>query len=411
MQQFETRRRGEKRAEVSRGTPRLSPAASRGSQSLLALQRQAGNAAVARLIDAQDTAVQRCGPVPCDCEPAGTGRADQVIQRDGPAATSGAPVAPAPQQVARPHLIGPLLDEWRAAGLLDPPYRPADVAPIPSLPPTTEQAAGDRPGAPVTPGLVGPPPRPTPPTTAPGPAPAPTRAPTSTPAPGPAPVPEPPPIPPWLVGVAVFIIIVLLTPTETAPPWMDELSPITGGPYASPQEYRWTRELSEPQRDYLRHLVRSRRIKPDPALDGDIDPRVLPQPEPQPRRRRAPACFTTDTPRLGGHARHDAYATKVTGTPSDYFVRTPESLKINYDGLQRPTTVWEVKVGFGWFFNPESAAVRDVTLARWDAQKDLGLAVAGRCGYVHLWAHPDRHVARLVTTRWGGVPPVLNIPE
>jgi hypothetical protein len=213
-----------------------------------------------------------------------------------------------------------------------------------------------------------------------------------------------------LIGLAVFLVV-LLTPTSTAPPWMDTINPITGGPYGSPEEYDWVARLTPGQVEYLQHLVRARRLQPDPAADGDVDPLVLPQPEPQPRDRRQRTCFGVEVPRRGGHARHDAYATKVTGSPNDYFARTPEGLGINYDGRQRPASVWEVKVGFGWFFNPDLAGVRDATLARWDAQKDRGLAVATRCGYVHLWSHPDRHVVRLVTARWGGVPPVLNIPE
>lgn len=193
---------------------------------------------------------------------------------------------------------------------------------------------------------------------------------------------------------------------------MDTLNPVTGGPYGSPDEYAWTGRLSQAQRDYLRHLSAARRLRPDPSVDGEGDPAASPSPRPAPDRgRRPPACFSTPVPRRGGHAAHDAYATRVTGSPDDHFVRTPAGMGINYDGLQTGTrNVWEVKVGFGWFFNPDSASLTAITLARWDAQKNLGLAVAGVCGFTHLWAHPDRYVAALLTTRWGGVPPVLNVP-
>ncbi|HYN92512.1 MAG TPA: hypothetical protein VES42_01490, partial [Pilimelia sp.] len=317
-------------------------------------------------------------------------------------------VAPAPLPVTRPQLIGPLLEEWRAAGLLDAPFRPPEVGAIPPLTDPRQAAsppgpAGDGGGSgPVSPAFLGP----VPPVTVPGPQ----APPVTVPAPGRPPMPGPALIPPWLAGIAVFLTV-LLTPTETAPPWMDELNPITGGPYGSPEEYLWTRQLTAAQQDYLRYLSRARRLRPDAAADGDVDPRVLPQPEPAPDPDRSATCFGTDVPRKGGHARHDAYATKVTQSVNDYFVRTPESLKINYDGLLRPATVWEVKVGYGWFFNPELAGVRDARLAQWDVQKNVGLAIAARCGYVHLWAHPDRHVAQLLTARWGGAPPVLNIPE
>jgi hypothetical protein len=206
---------------------------------------------------------------------------------------------------------------------------------------------------------------------------------------------------PLAAGVLVFITIMLYS-SPTAPPWMDTISPITGGPYGGPEEYQWTQALSEAQREYLRHLMRAKRIQPDPAADGDVSPDVLPQPEPQPRRRRVPGCFGTPVPRRGGHARHDAYATKVTGTPLDYFVRTPPPpLAINYDGRQQRTSnVWEVKTGFGWFFNPDLGGPTAATLARWDTQKNLGLAVAGRCLLTHLWAHHDRHVVQLLIVRW-----------
>jgi hypothetical protein len=192
------------------------------------------------------------------------------------------------------------------------------------------------------------------------------------------------------------------------------MSPLTGGPYGSPEEQGWTLRLSPTQLEYLRYLLRARQLAPDPAVDGEGNSTMTPAPVPEParRRRRPEECISSPVNRKGGHARHDAYATKVTGSPSDYFVRTPVGLGINYDGLQLMTSnVWEVKVGFGWFFNAKSAGLTALTLARWDVQKNLGLIVAAACGYVHLWAHPDRYVAGLLLARWGGVPPVLNIPE
>jgi hypothetical protein len=193
---------------------------------------------------------------------------------------------------------------------------------------------------------------------------------------------------------------------------MDEISPVTGGPYGSPEEYTWTAGLGEQQRDYLRNLVRARQIEPDPNADGDIAPDRLPATLLGTRDEPESRCFAVPVLRKGGHPRHDAYATKVTGSVMDYFVKTPLNLAINYDGLGVGTrNVWEVKTGFGWFFNAKSAGLTAITLARWDAQKDLGLTVAGSCGYVHLWAHPDKYVAQLLLARWGGAPPVLNIAE
>ncbi|HWS56670.1 MAG TPA: hypothetical protein VN228_21220, partial [Pyrinomonadaceae bacterium] len=223
------------------------------------------------------------------------------------------------------------------------------------------------------------------------------------------------------LGPIAVGLTVLLTPTETAPPWMDELNQITGLPYSSPEEYRWVRRLTPSQADYLRRLNRARRISPDPALENDPAPTDLPTPMPVPqpaprpdRRGEQEPCFAANVPRRGGHARHDAYATKVSGSPLDYFVRTPTragGLAITYDGLQPTSMVWEVKVGFGWFFSAAHSGLRDTTLARFDAQKDRGLAVARACNYMHLWSIPDRWVAGLLTARWGGTPPVLSIPE
>jgi hypothetical protein len=65
------------------------PATGPGLSAVLALQRSAGNAAVATMLRAaHNPVVQRCGPVPCDCPPeekaAAAGSADQmpsVVQR------------------------------------------------------------------------------------------------------------------------------------------------------------------------------------------------------------------------------------------------------------------------------------------------------------------------------------------
>ncbi|HKS48519.1 MAG TPA: DUF6310 domain-containing protein [Amycolatopsis sp.] len=414
---------------------------------LLALQRQAGNQAVAAMLGVQRCQGKDCAD--CDQERGESTPVQRVpeasVQRDGPSVNAPpnapqvpAPV-PAPVAVTVPQLIGPLMTQWRAAGLLDPPFRPAGVEAVPDVPApggtqaaapagaaATGAAAAGMVGPAVGPGTppVRPPMPPMPPARPPAPPLSPpVRPPVSPPVPtpvGPATAPGPVPgpaagpdiIPAPLVGLAVFLLV-FLWPSTTAPRWMDEISPITGGPYGSPEEFEWTGRLSDPQKEYLRHLVRSRRIQPDAAADGDVSPQALPQPEPQPRRRRSPTCFAAPVPRRGGHARHDAYATKVTGSPNDYYVRTPPpAVAINYDGLQNGTrNVWEVKTGYGWFFNPDLAGPRDSRLAQWDVQKDLGLLVGGRCGYLHMWSHPDRHIVQLLIARWGGVPPVANIPE
>lgn len=325
-----------------------------------------------------------------------------------------------------------LLVDWSAAGLLAPPYRPPGVGEIPPLQLTQKQTQNLGP-PPVAAGLAVPkllPPEPVPP--------APTSPPLRLVPPEPVPV-EPvapvepvpvepiapiepvapvEPIPPGSPVIAAAPILaaaaILLWSSETAPAWEDEMSPVTDEPYSSPQEYDWTNRLTPEQLDFLRRLKPYRRVKPDPQVDEDPDPTIVPTPKPVPKSRekeKPKPCFSSEVPRRGGYPRHDAYATRVTGSVYDYYVRTPFGLAINYDGLRAPFLVWEVKVGHGWFFNPDYASLRDLTLAKWDAQKSVGVAVASACSYLHLWTIPDQWVAGVLNTRWGGVPPVLSIPE
>lgn len=310
-----------------------------------------------------------------------------------------------------------LLARWQSAGLLDPPYRPNDVPEIPPIRVKEEEkrsieaglAAGGLAAVPALAPAPAPTPTPTPPT---GPSLRVLPGGGAAPVEGPAPVPRGVPVAvPILVGLAVF-----LYPRETAPRWADELNPISGGPYHGPEEYDWTWRLRPVQRDFLRRLSDAKRQSPDPSLEDEPDPSDFPVPQPQPRTRKKDDdeknCFSTDIPRRGGNKRHDAYATKVSGSISDYYVRTPERQANSYDGIRFGTPeVWEVKVGHGWFFNPDYTSLRDLKLAEWDAQKNRGLTVAARCGYTHLWSIPDRWVAGLLNARWGGIPPVLNIPE
>jgi hypothetical protein len=384
---------------ATRGRP-LDPA------QLAALQRTAGNAAVGAAIGRP--VVQRCGPdhPDCGCDPAERATAQRTVQRDGPAATA-PPAEARAVEVKVPQTLPVMLDEWRAAGLLDPPYRPAGVAPIPTLalPPTGAKVPlGGPTAAKLSPGFV-PNPQVQPPPVA---GPRPVVRPVPPPA-GPEPILPPAPV----IAIAVFLLI-LLYPSDTAPAWMDEMNPITGAPYGSPQEYQWIRQLDGPQREYLTQLVRAKKLEPGDG-DAESDPLAAPAPDPgtgkaADKDRNRQGCYARQ---LNGHLGGGpaaAYATRVTGSPNDYFVRTPTGQQLSYDGLTPPATVWECKLGYGWFFNPAKASLRDRKLGEWDLQKDVGVAVAGQCGYVHLWALSDRWVAGLLTTRWGGVPPALHRP-
>lgn len=315
------------------------------------------------------------------------------------------------QRLAERARLSRLLVEWSEAGLLEPPFRPRFVGPIPPLPITPEEArafqvpiviarAAPRlaPEAPVFEPRV-----------------APTRPPLRL-------VPPEAPAPRGVfvggravgLGVAVFLLV-WLYPRSTAPPWMDEMNPISGAPYNSPGEYEWVHSLGSQRQAYLRWLVEARRLAPNPTVETDPDPSNVPSPHPEPAPRPKegrPPCFSSEIPRRGGHRRHDAYATRVTGSTSDFLVIPPSGGPIAYDGRTLNTPrVWEVKVGFGWFFNPGYRSLRDITLARFESQKNRGLVAALLCALVHLWSTPSPWVAELLNNLWGGLPPVMDIPE
>ena len=131
-----------------------------------------------------------------------------------------------------------------------------------------------------------PPPTITPPTTAPPPAwefrPPPRIAP-----------PLEPPVRPWWIpsalGSAVIVgLIVFLWPNETAPPWMDTLNPITGGPYASREEYDQISRMNP--NDFAEAVRRHRQqAAPQPA-PPQPQPNPAPQPQPGPRRNPNQTC-------------------------------------------------------------------------------------------------------------------------
>jgi hypothetical protein len=323
------------------------------------------------------------------------------LQRE---ATSATPPSPVPAQSPRTSPMAERLALFRDAGLLEAPFRPTSVPPFPPLPFRTAQAESS--GLPL---LLG------------GVAATPLGAPSSLPVrpplslvPPPEPVPFVPPAPvlsslPWLAALAV-----LLYPSSTASGYVDTLNPITQQPYANPEEYDWIGRLKPSQLEYLLFLERARRLD---ATNEDEDPDPLAVPLPQPRPEESgERCDGREVPRRGGYARHDAYATLVSRSPNDYFAQVPRrlgGLSINYDGLTPPVVVWEVKVGHTFLLNVYSstAFIRNRALMRMDLQKDRGLFVAQICGYEHLWSIPNVYVAQLLNLRWGGRPPVLNIPE
>jgi hypothetical protein len=203
-----------------------------------------------------------------------------------------------------------LLLAWQIMGLLKPSALPAGVAPIPPLPITARQA--NSPGLTALLGFVAT----LPPTTAASPVWTPPGAPAAPPAAPSAPEPSVNPaegaegggalISPLAAGVTVAVVI-LLWSTNNSPRWADETSPITGEPYAGPEEYDWTARLTPAQQEYLRRLPRHPTLPapPQPAPKPPPGPtpvtRVAPAPQPQPkpkdpekkprRRRRRPARY------------------------------------------------------------------------------------------------------------------------
>jgi len=283
------------------------------------------------------------------------------------------------------------VDRSSEAGLFDPPFRPSYLSDLPPYPLVVQQAGA----------LPKWEPNPVSPTLRKIPGGGMPRTAVRPGAPGPL---------AWLGALATLASLLELT--EDTPTWADATNPISKVPYSTPQEYEWVQELTPLQRDYVAWLYTVRHLAPEPALEND--PASFPSPLPVPGKDANPKeCFSIPVPRRGGHKRHDAYASKVSHSPLDYYACTPSGLfRITYDGRSPGTMlVWEVKVGFEWFYNPKYSSLRTMVLARFDAQKNRGLAVAKLCGFQHVWSIPSPRVAGLLLARWGGAPPVLNLPE
>jgi hypothetical protein len=345
-------------------------------------------------------------------------------------ALEGSTQLPAKKDAPKVDLLADLLIEWRNAGLLDPPFRPSTVEAIP-LPEALESKAekgknqalimasaarGSKPKTPLEEKLKkenG------------------TRPLTTDPQPG---SPEEETIKPesWIAKLLGFLWrgatltagFLLMSansgeglgavPQRQLQPFNDplQLKAIAEGM----EEWYW--QLSFKQTDYLSWLYHARTLEPDPVLEfePELESLLASLPEPPsktPSKKEQKPCFSTPIKRLGS-PRGSAYATKVSGSTEDYFVRASPikgTLELAYDGLTPPSIVWEAKAGYGWFFNPKKASLVKIKLAEFDAQKDLGMTVAKACGYSHKWSVSDNSVARMLNERWGGSPPVLSIPE
>lgn len=132
-----------------------------------------------------------------------------------------------------------------------------------------------------------------------------------------------------------------------------------------------------------------------------------------PDERQGP-CDERPVPRRGGHARHDAYATHVTGSGQDYYVGTPEGIACTFDGQDRHGQVWEVKTGYRYFseagivWSPDVPRFHEMILGL-EEQRMRCTFVASRCGKPYAYAFDDPEVAASMQIQWGGVPPVYHI--
>jgi hypothetical protein len=183
---------------------------------LLALQRSAGNAAVAQLLSrGPSPTVQRCGPVPCDCSSAErAANDDQMAGHDTHSLRISRYEGPPPPPSAAE---GPVAGETAAEGAIA-----GETAAEGAVAGETGGAAA---GLSVGAALAG-----------------------------------------LVAGAVVFF-----WPRPTAPPWMDSINPITGIGYTSEEEYRRVGRMSQAEREAAR---RHRKGAPAPAPDDHIDPQT-----------------------------------------------------------------------------------------------------------------------------------------
>ncbi|MFZ1425834.1 MAG: DUF4157 domain-containing protein, partial [Geminicoccaceae bacterium] len=131
------------------------------------------------------------------------------------------------------------------------------------------------------------------------------------------------------------------------------------------------------------------------------------------KRVEGDCTFTPIRPHAGGNARHNAYATHVTGSQDDVHVRTPEGIVAQYDGIDPNRQVWEVKTRYGYLRELQVVVDLDNRYRRFtqiidelEEQRARGVYVAARCGLKFAYAFDDKAVAMFMGRQWGGIPPV-----
>lgn len=142
-----------------------------------------------------------------------------------------------------------------------------------------------------------------------------------------------------------------------------------------------------------------------PRVDPVAPPLSRPDPDVDDDHRRG--CRGYAAAQRGGHTCHDDYAFKISGTPRDYDVRTPEGRIASYDGRALSPTLYEVKTGYRFLLGPDSDRKRS-TLAHLHKQAANQKEVADRCGYDLIWFFNEKAVADAM--RGQIEPRVMHVP-
>ncbi len=205
------------------------------------------------------------------------------------------------------------------------------------------------------------------------------------------------------------IILALILPS--GPLNEDEERNELTGDFLAGFEQRWWSALSQSQKQYLMELKQREddRVFGEARLIEETQERLEDQTAVSADREgeAAPTCERRDVPRRGGHREHDAYATRVTGSPRDHFVFSRATgLHISYDGLTRPTLVWECKVRYWWWDLPDYRSLKEEVLRRFEGQRRRGILIARACGLKHKWAVQNPALALDLRRLWGSDPEI-----
>lgn len=205
------------------------------------------------------------------------------------------------------------------------------------------------------------------------------------------------------------IILALILPS--GPLNEDEERNELTGDFLAGFEQRWWSALSQSQKQYLMELKQREddRVFGEARLIEETQERLEDQTAVSAERESEPepTCERRDVPRRGGHREHDAYATRVTGSPRDHFVFSRATgFHVNYDGRTGPVLVWECKVRYWWWDLPKYQGLKAQVLGRFEDQRERGIGIARACGLKHKWAVQNPALALDLRRLWGSEPEI-----